>query len=107
MAQKEEKQRFFGYPKAIEAPIMPYKKADDANPVFRGTLLVVGAWLVSKLEFVQRFLWSNAGFDGLRKLDHLDVYTERWDVCCSIALLSCSSDLNDSFRCHVLTPLTA
>lgn len=80
MAQKDEKQRFFGYPKAIEAPITPYKKADDANPVVRGTPLLVGGWLVSKLEFVQRFLWSNAGFDGLRKLHDLDLYTERWEV---------------------------
>lgn len=45
MAQGTEKQRFFGYPKAIEAPIVPYKKKDDANPVFGGTILVVGAWL--------------------------------------------------------------
>ena len=41
----EGKARFFGYPKAVEAPVTPYKKADDANPVFSGTLLVVGAWL--------------------------------------------------------------
>lgn len=40
---------------------------------------------VSKLEFVQRLLWANAGFDALRKLDHLKLYTERWDVGCSIA----------------------
>lgn len=38
---------------------------------------------VSKLPFVQSFLWSNAGFDGLRKLDDLNRYTERWDVSCS------------------------
>ncbi|TVY31473.1 Fatty acid amide hydrolase [Lachnellula subtilissima] len=71
-------QRFFGYPKPIKGPIIPYKKAEDANPVVRGTLLVVGAWLVSKLGFVQRFLWNNAGFDCLRTLD-LNAYTERWD----------------------------
>jgi hypothetical protein len=45
MAQNGGKQRFFGYPKPVEAPITPYKKVDDANPVFSGTLLVVGAWL--------------------------------------------------------------
>ena len=39
------KRRFFGYPKAVEAPSTPYKKADDANPIFSGGLLVVGAWL--------------------------------------------------------------
>ena len=45
MAQNDQKQRFLGYPKAVEAPITPYNKKDDANPVFSGTLLVVGAWL--------------------------------------------------------------
>jgi hypothetical protein len=44
MTQKG-KQRFFGYPQAVEAPISPYRKVDDANPVFSGTILVVGAWL--------------------------------------------------------------
>lgn len=42
---KKQAQRFFGYPSAVEGPIILYKKADDANPVFRGLLLVVGAWL--------------------------------------------------------------
>jgi hypothetical protein len=45
MAPKEDAPRFFGYPRAVEAPITPYKKADDANPVFSGTVLVLGAWL--------------------------------------------------------------
>jgi hypothetical protein len=45
MDEDKPKQRFFGYPKPIQAPNIPYKKADDANPVFSGTLLVVGAWL--------------------------------------------------------------
>lgn len=91
---KETPQRFYGYPKPVEAPTIPYKKSEDANPVFSGPLLVVGAWLyvppqvvlstadipsVSKLGFVQSFLWSNAGFDTLRSIN-LDDYTERWDV---------------------------
>jgi hypothetical protein len=37
--------RFVGYPRPVEAPVIPYTKADDANPVFRGTPLVLGAWL--------------------------------------------------------------
>jgi hypothetical protein len=28
---------------------------------------------------VQNLLWSNAGFDTLRKVDNLSKYTERWD----------------------------
>ena len=35
---------------------------------------------VSKLQFVQKFLWKNAGFDVLRDLPHMKDYTERWDV---------------------------
>ncbi|KAF4611372.1 hypothetical protein G7Y89_g15641 [Cudoniella acicularis] len=69
---------FFGYPRAVEGPKIPYRKEDDKNPVFNGVLLVIGAWLISKLEFVQKVLWSNAGFDAMRKLDFGD-YTERWD----------------------------
>ncbi|TVY37475.1 Fatty acid amide hydrolase [Lachnellula occidentalis] len=78
MLEPTDHQRFFGYPKPIKGPTIAYKKAEDSNLVIRGTLLVVGAWLVSKLGFVQRFLWSNAGFDLLRTVD-LKAYTERWD----------------------------
>jgi hypothetical protein len=42
---KEDLQRFFGYPEPIQGPTVTYKKKKDENPVFRGTLLVVGAWL--------------------------------------------------------------
>jgi hypothetical protein len=37
--------RFFGYPKATEGPKITYSKRDDANPVFAGIVLVIGAWL--------------------------------------------------------------
>jgi hypothetical protein len=37
--------RFFGYPKAVEGPKVPYSKKDDANPKFSGTVLVIGAWM--------------------------------------------------------------
>ncbi|CAG8972362.1 hypothetical protein HYALB_00005030 [Hymenoscyphus albidus] len=75
---KKKTQRFFGYPSAVKGPDVPYQNHEDANPVVTGILLVIGAWLISKLSFVQKFLWSNAGFDGLRKIQ-LDKYTERWD----------------------------
>jgi hypothetical protein len=35
---------------------------------------------VSKLQFVQKFLWKNAGFDVLRNLPQMKDYVERWDV---------------------------
>jgi hypothetical protein len=42
---KETKQRYLGYPKAVEGPHVPYKKSNDSNPVIGGTALVAGAWL--------------------------------------------------------------
>jgi hypothetical protein len=41
----QKKQRFLGYPQALEGPKIPYKKADDANPVIGGSALLAGAWL--------------------------------------------------------------
>jgi hypothetical protein len=41
----ENAQRYIGYPQAAEGPTIPYKKIPDSNPVLRGTLLVIGAWL--------------------------------------------------------------
>ena len=35
--------RFFGYPEADEGPKVPYLKKDDANPIFGGIVLVIGA----------------------------------------------------------------
>lgn len=47
---KETKQRYIGYPKAVEAPRIPYKKSDDSNPVISGNVLVAGAWLYVSLR---------------------------------------------------------
>ncbi|KUJ08665.1 amidase signature enzyme [Mollisia scopiformis] len=71
--------RFANYPLAVEAPKVPYKKEDDANPVFSGRLLAIGAWLITKVQPAQKYLWHNAGFDGLRKVPHLRDYTPRYD----------------------------
>ncbi|KAH7318930.1 amidase signature domain-containing protein [Rhexocercosporidium sp. MPI-PUGE-AT-0058] len=97
MAQsKQTPPRFFGYPRAVEAPAIPYKKKDDANPVFTGVLLLIGAWIVSKIEFLQRTLWANAGFNGLRGLPYLKDYPERWDpTVIPISDCGCTSEPND------------
>jgi hypothetical protein len=42
---KEPKQRYLGYPQALEGPRVPYKKSTDSNPVIGGNILVAGAWL--------------------------------------------------------------
>lgn len=36
---------FFGYPRALEGPTTTYHKKPDVNPVFRGLVLVYGAWM--------------------------------------------------------------
>jgi hypothetical protein len=41
----EDPPRYIGYPQPVEGPTIPYKKIPDSNPVVRGTLLVIGAWL--------------------------------------------------------------
>jgi hypothetical protein len=41
----ENPPRYIGYPQPVEGPTIPYKKIPDSNPVLRGTLLVIGAWL--------------------------------------------------------------
>ncbi|KAL3425160.1 amidase [Phlyctema vagabunda] len=70
---------FFGYPPAIQAPLTSFQKKEDTNPLVRGRLLVVLAWFVSRLPFLQKLLWTNAGFSSVRSLKVLDEYTERWD----------------------------
>ncbi|KAH8817025.1 amidase signature domain-containing protein [Xylogone sp. PMI_703] len=79
MAEPRPPKLFFGYPKPVEAPQTPFKPADDKNPVFSGYMLLIGSWLVSKLEFLQRYLWWNAGFASLRGLKYIDQYAERFD----------------------------
>jgi hypothetical protein len=49
--QNNRRQRFFGYPRAVEAPAAPFVKTDDVNPVFRGFILVIGAWLLVSHDF--------------------------------------------------------
>ncbi|PQE16951.1 n-acylethanolamine amidohydrolase protein [Rutstroemia sp. NJR-2017a BBW] len=85
--------RFFGYPAPKEGPNVPLVRKEDKNPVFRGWLLVVCAWLVSHVEFVQFSLWKNARFNGLRGLSALDEYTPRWDP--TVIPLPQSDDASD------------
>ncbi|RFU27422.1 hypothetical protein B7463_g8920, partial [Scytalidium lignicola] len=79
MAQLRPETVFFGYPKPIEGPKTPFKATQDQNPVFRGYALLIGAWIVSKLSFIQRYLWRNAGFASLRNLKYIDQFSERYD----------------------------
>ena len=53
---KEFRLRFFGYPRAVEGPAVPYKKSEDVNPVFHGTVLAIGAWLCVYALLFPRYL---------------------------------------------------
>ncbi|TAQ86199.1 hypothetical protein B7494_g5490 [Chlorociboria aeruginascens] len=70
--------RFYNRPLPVEAPITPYDKKADSNPVLKGMPLVIFAWLFGKLDFLQKVLWKNAGFAGLRELE-LHAYHPRYD----------------------------
>jgi len=95
---KQVTRRFFGYPKAVEVKAPYEKKADENIPVLQGTILVIGAWLcvihepcliahalltisrVSALPFLQKLLWTTAGFGRLRNTENLKKVSERFDV---------------------------
>ncbi|KAA8574820.1 hypothetical protein EYC84_004067 [Monilinia fructicola] len=76
----QETQRWVGYPSPKEGPNVPFVRADDKNPAFRGWLLVVVGWLVSKIGFIQSPLWNNAKMNALRNIRELDEYYERYDT---------------------------
>ncbi|CAG8950348.1 hypothetical protein HYFRA_00006841 [Hymenoscyphus fraxineus] len=51
---------------------------DGTNLVLSGIPLVIAGWLVSKVGFLQTFIYNNAGLNCLRELD-LKSYSERWE----------------------------
>ncbi|KAI9817144.1 MAG: hypothetical protein M1827_001256 [Pycnora praestabilis] len=74
----DKRARFYNYPEPRIAPQTPYLKSDPSNPIVRGLSLTVGASVISSLNLVSNYLWSNAGFDSLRTLSELDNYEPRY-----------------------------
>jgi hypothetical protein len=74
-----DKATWVGRPTARDhsSPYTPPKPA--SNPVIRGLPLYYGAELVASSNFVQGFLWKNAGFDKLRNRAELDDIDARYD----------------------------
>ncbi|KAK4697412.1 amidase, partial [Lecanoromycetidae sp. Uapishka_2] len=72
------KSGYYGYPEAKEGPKTAYKNAPASNPVLRGTPLAVAGSAVANIGLIPSFLWGNAGFNSLRKLD-LTTYEPRYD----------------------------
>ena len=89
------KEGYYGYPEAKEGPNTTYSNHQASNPVLRGIPLAIAGSLyvnclnlyyhiliyissVTHLNAIPSFLWSNAGFNSLRKLD-LEDYEPRYD----------------------------
>lgn len=71
--------RFYNYPQPREGPAVPYVNETQSIPVFRGRLLEMGASIIHSFSFVQHYFWSNAGFDVIHDIKHLDQYEPRYD----------------------------
>ncbi|KAK0509285.1 hypothetical protein JMJ35_008656 [Cladonia borealis] len=76
--QQPVKVGYYGYPEAKEGPNTTYSNQQASNPVLRGIPLAIAGSLVTHLNLVSSFLWSNAGFNSLRRLD-LEDYEPRYD----------------------------
>ena len=79
MARYSSGSRFYGYPDPKEGPKTEFSKTPLSNPVVRGRVLAIAGSAAASLNFVSSFLWGNAGFDSLRKLQDLDNYEPRYD----------------------------
>ncbi|KAK5171001.1 uncharacterized protein LTR77_004145 [Saxophila tyrrhenica] len=63
--------------KAYDVPYEP--PPPGANPVLRGLPLSIAATIISKTPFLQRFLWSNAGFGKVHDIPELEHIEPRYD----------------------------
>ncbi|KAI6760583.1 hypothetical protein HG530_009443 [Fusarium avenaceum] len=64
----------------VPAPHVPYAIERNPNPVLRGRILVVAAFIMEWVRFVREIAWSNAGFASLRKIrTYLEHYEPRYD----------------------------
>ncbi|KZF22078.1 amidase signature enzyme [Xylona heveae TC161] len=85
---------FYNYPQPRAGPSIPYDNPKKSNPVVRGYPLSIGAIAISSLNFVQNYLWSNAGFDALRSIAILDSIQPRYDP--TVVPISQPSELHTS-----------
>ncbi|KAI9688003.1 MAG: hypothetical protein M1820_010344 [Bogoriella megaspora] len=58
----------------------PYEAPPEPkNPVLRGLPLYYGASLISSIQSISRYLWTNAGFTILRNIPELERFPPRYD----------------------------
>ncbi|KAF4985177.1 hypothetical protein FDECE_16756 [Fusarium decemcellulare] len=74
------RKKFFNYPQSKQGPdaILPRRKL--VNPVLRGPLLVIVAFLIEWIRLVRELVWRNARFGSLRNIrGALECYEARYD----------------------------
>jgi hypothetical protein len=71
--------KYHNWPDAQETPSKYTAPPKGTNPVVRGAVLAAGAPLVARFDFLSEFLYKNAGFGSLRKLDELKDIKHRFD----------------------------
>ncbi|KAF5025683.1 hypothetical protein F66182_2289 [Fusarium sp. NRRL 66182] len=80
MPEPNAERRFFNYPEPLEGPHVPYAIERNPNPVLRGPVLIVAAFLMEWVRFIRETAWFNAGFASLRKIrTQIEDYEPRYD----------------------------
>ncbi|KAM5344137.1 hypothetical protein ACJ41O_012674 [Fusarium nematophilum] len=73
-------QTFFNYPTPNQGPDTVLQKRRLVNPVLRGHVLIIVAFLIEWIRLVRELVWHNAGFDSLRSIrPSLECYEARYD----------------------------
>ncbi|KAJ4264245.1 hypothetical protein NW762_005439 [Fusarium torreyae] len=76
----EERQQFIDYPKPFQGPDTVIQKRKLENPVLRGPLLVIVAFIIDLVRFIREIVWHNAGFGSLRNIrESLELFEARYD----------------------------
>ncbi|KAK4232636.1 fatty acid amide hydrolase [Podospora fimiseda] len=71
--------KFVNYPEPLKGPDIPYKNEPRPNnPVLRGIVLVIAAFLMEWFRFLREAIWKNTGFGNLRNIAEYIVEYEPW-----------------------------
>ncbi|RFN41274.1 glutamyl-trna amidotransferase subunit a [Fusarium flagelliforme] len=99
----ENQQCFADYPKAQQGPETTIKPRKLDNPVLRGPILVIVAFLINCIRFIREIVWHNAGFASLRTIrESLEVYEARYDP--AVIPLPSTSTQTDIDTQQTITP---
>ncbi|KAK0657718.1 amidase signature domain-containing protein [Cercophora newfieldiana] len=78
MAPTNPARRFANHPgaKKASADALQYRKGADNNPILRGLPLLIASAIISRSQWIQRFLWYNGKLDQPKLAPGLD--EENW-----------------------------